>query len=237
MWNKRVWGVIVVAVLLAFCTAVGGTSAFMMSKDAKVNSFEVGEVKISVLEPAWEEGTAASALEPGQLIDKDPVIKNIGVNDAFVFMVLDLPKIMGVMLFDENGNLKRTSQSQGTVLFEPQLTIGYDEYWVKIDETNLNNPDTEYLRQVWAYAGSQGDNDLGTAAVPQGNSFAMKLLAPGESTLPLFEAVRYVRAVEGQGLTDKRFNLEVYGYAIQAENLGTENPAEVWDILYGQIGR
>jgi hypothetical protein len=225
MWNKRATGIAATAALIAVLSAIGSAAAFLVSTDAKVNSFAVGEVEISVIEPAWEEGTASTALEPGQQVEKDPVIKNTGVNDAFVFMVLDLPKAMGLMLFDENGSLQRTPPDKGTLLFEPQLAVGYDRHWKIISETDIDDPDREYLRQVWAYA------------VPQGEAFGMKPLAPGDSTLPLFEAVRYTWAVEGQGLTEKRFNLPVCGYAIQAESLGTDEPAKVWNILYSQTGQ
>ncbi len=224
MWNKRVRGAIVIIVLLAVCSAVGGAAAYFLSADAKINTFVTGEVDISVVEPAWEEGTVASGLEPGEIIAKDPVIRNTGVNDAFVFMALDMPKVMGLMLFDESGSLKRTPAGKGTLLFEPQFAAGYDSRWIMISETHIDDPDEDYLRQVWAYAAEKGEK------------IEMSPLAAGDSTSPLFEAVQYARAVEGQGLSDKRFRLPVYGYAIQAESLGTKKPEEVWGILYGQTG-
>lgn len=91
----------------AICCAVsalaaGGTMAYLTDYDKTVNEFTVGKVDIELQEPNWkpEENTK---VEPSQQIRKDPQIKNIGVNDAFVYLEVSIPT-EDVITADAAGN-------------------------------------------------------------------------------------------------------------------------------------
>lgn len=82
--------------------AVGGASAYLTDYDKTVNQFTVGKVDIQLEEPGWkpEEHTK---IEPGKDIQKDPQIRNTGVNDAFVYMEVTVP-MADVIAADQEGN-------------------------------------------------------------------------------------------------------------------------------------
>ena len=93
------------AVILAgaICLAtIGGISAYLTDYDKTVNQFTVGKVDIQLEEPGWkpEEHTK---IEPGKDIQKDPQIKNTGVNDAFVYLEVTVP-MADVIAADQEGN-------------------------------------------------------------------------------------------------------------------------------------
>ena len=62
--------------------AIAGTSlAYFTDKDAKPKTFTLGNVDIELNEEKWEEPIAAV---PDMKYDKDPVVTNIGENDAWI---------------------------------------------------------------------------------------------------------------------------------------------------------
>ena len=82
--------------------AIGGTAAYLTDYDSAVNEFTVGKVDIELLEPNWhpEEHTD---MEPTEVLSKDPQIKNIGVNDAFVYLEVSVP-MADIITADSAGN-------------------------------------------------------------------------------------------------------------------------------------
>lgn len=70
--------------------AAGGTAAYLTDFETTTNSFTVGKVDIELDEPGWkpEENTK---IVPTQVIKKDPYVKNVGVNEAFVYLEVSVP--------------------------------------------------------------------------------------------------------------------------------------------------
>lgn len=73
-------------VLMIAALALGGTLAYFTDSDGADNEFTVGNVKITLTEPMWEESGREDAPEvyPGEALDKDPQITNTGLNPCFV---------------------------------------------------------------------------------------------------------------------------------------------------------
>ena len=100
------------AVLMLAVAVIGGTLAYFTdTTDAKVNTFEVGNVDINLTEPNWK---GEATLMPGTSYDKDPTI-TVGEKsqDAYVFLKMDMNKyvslvnLMGVDAYKNNiGGLK-----------------------------------------------------------------------------------------------------------------------------------
>ncbi len=70
--------------------AVGGTLAYLTDRDSKVNVFTMGNVSIEL----QEDFEQASKLVPGVNIEKKPVIKNTGDNDAWVWLTFSIPSAL-----------------------------------------------------------------------------------------------------------------------------------------------
>lgn len=66
--------------------AVGGTLAYFTDTDEASNVFTVGNVEIDLTEPNWDDHGKAEAetVYPGEPLDKDPTVENIGNNPCFV---------------------------------------------------------------------------------------------------------------------------------------------------------
>lgn len=203
---------------LILCMMISGIFAYLTSTDGVVNTFEVGEVKIDVLEPSWEEGAVKHAVEMNEEVAKDPMIENIGENDAYVFMEVVWPKRNDLLLCEADGSAEVSNGA--TLLFTPIFASGYEDSWQLISQSDIND-DRDVFSQVWAYAS-------GGQLIP---------LRKGERTTQLFEKVKYGPIVEGQGLSRKNLEITVSGYAIQASNLNVTAPVDVWDILYRQTAQ
>ena len=69
--------------ILVLALAIGGTVAYFTSRDSGGNTFEFGSVKIELTEDSWKPD-ADHVIKGGASFDKDPEVKNVGENDAYV---------------------------------------------------------------------------------------------------------------------------------------------------------
>ncbi|MBS6396746.1 MAG: SipW-dependent-type signal peptide-containing protein [Clostridiales bacterium] len=71
---------------LAATAIIGGTLAYFTDNDVAENTFTVGNVEIDLTEPEWDDHgeTEAVTVYPGESLDKDPTVENIGNNPCFV---------------------------------------------------------------------------------------------------------------------------------------------------------
>lgn len=76
-------------------------------------------------------------------------------------------------------------------------------------------------KHLYAYAGAQG---ICTVVKPQ------------ETTKPLFNQVTFINAMEGQGLEENTYKINIQAYGIQTTDLngGTKDAAEIWNIITNQ---
>lgn len=115
----------IVSICLALClvtvTMVGATFAYFQDQTADVvNTFTVGDVKISLTEPMWDQDEAKD-LDPGAVVDKNPMISNTGKSDGYIVMEVTGMDRMNQQGFsatydnlnwskvDANGNPKETA--------------------------------------------------------------------------------------------------------------------------------
>lgn len=84
--NKR--KIILLAALLVMVAilGVGGTLAYFTAEDSATNEFTVGNVKIDLIEPKWDEIGKHEAEDayPGEALAKNPQVVNTGNNPCFV---------------------------------------------------------------------------------------------------------------------------------------------------------
>ncbi len=78
---------IVAAIALVCVLAAGGTIAWLTASASVSNTFTVGNIAITLDEPAWSDG---SKLYPGAVIAKNPTIKvTAGSEDCYVYAMVD----------------------------------------------------------------------------------------------------------------------------------------------------
>lgn len=86
--------VIALALSLVAVTALGVTLAYFTDKEQTTNTFTVGNVAIELREPKWVSTGSVDApnVYPGESLDKDPTIYNIGENPCFVRVQVTVPE-------------------------------------------------------------------------------------------------------------------------------------------------
>lgn len=136
MWSKKSNDILILA---AVCMAVAGasagvTAAYLSRSPGEVqNVITVGSVKGELTEEHWNP-ELGKTIYPGQSIDKDPAVKNVGDNDAYVFLEVQIP-VETIALVDKETN--RKTEKRSCELFSFQAD---EENWKKInDEVSREN--------------------------------------------------------------------------------------------------
>ncbi len=221
--NKK-WKICVLAGALALLTAIGGVSAYFTDTDTEVTSFTIGKIAIDLQEPEWNakedaDGNGipdeAENMQPSQTITKDPMVKNTGTNDAFIFVTVETP-YQNLVTVNQDGT---KNQAQGTALYSYETNIN----WVLLGITYEKDAEDNYIseKKLYAYADEAG------VCIP---------LKPDASTNTLFDAVTLANIVEEQQLESQKLEQKITAYGIQTSNLQTdgEGAGYVWNIISNQ---
>lgn len=205
-----------VILCVSLIVSVSSVFAYYTSTDRQINTFTVGSVDIELTEPLYdaESSEMRSALEPDSDVIKDPQVTNVGTNDAYVFIEVEIPR-KDVITASRITGAKIDSRLQDLFAFN------VSEDWMLV-ESDITNNSSKY---VYGYAT---------------NNTLIKL-EPNETTTVLFDdgKVHLINIVEGQGLEEKTFNIPIKAYAIQTEDITADDlsyPLAVWNILSNQKG-
>lgn len=87
--KKKILAISLVVTLLAVA-ALGVTLAYFTDDDTATNVFTMGNVDIDLEEPSWDE---PDYVQPGDSVAKDPYVKNIGANSAYVVLKVKIDKL------------------------------------------------------------------------------------------------------------------------------------------------
>lgn len=103
--KKKLTALCLVVALLAIAV-VGGSLAYFTDKDDATNTFTVGNVDITLTEPSWTASGSKDAPEvyPGEALDKDPTVTNVGANPCFVRVKVTMPQGWENLIATEAGN-------------------------------------------------------------------------------------------------------------------------------------
>lgn len=88
--NKRKLLVAAMSIMMVAILAVGGTMAYFTHEEVADNVFTIGNVEIELIEDFKQE----SNLLPGNDVNKDVWVKNIGSNDSYVRVHIAFPAKM-----------------------------------------------------------------------------------------------------------------------------------------------
>ena len=80
---------LLLVVALAATAVIGGTLAYFTDTDAQTNEFTMGDVEVDL----WEvfDAEAATDMVPGEKVNKDVYVENIGTNDSYVRVHVAIP--------------------------------------------------------------------------------------------------------------------------------------------------
>lgn len=201
----------VVGLTLVAALSVAGLSAYFTDQKQATNTFTVGNVSQELIEPSWDpDDPSHTGITPGQEFNKDPQVKNDGTNDQYVFMTVTVP-YANVATANDDGTKNAVAE---TPLFTYTTNAGWTQLTTQTtkDETN----------KTYTYVYSYGTNE------------AMTTLVKETTTPALFENIKFANVVEGQNLSGTTQNVVVKSYGIQTNNLNTQVPSAIWDIVSSQ---
>lgn len=165
--NKKKLFTTLGALSLAATLSIGGTVAYLTDQDAADNKFTVGKVDIELEEPNWEEEEHQD-LQAGESVKKDPLITNTGINDAYVYLEVQVP-MDTVITAAQDG----TRENGGLAVKQELFTFTANNNWTQISKTEANG----HMVYVYSYD---------------------KILAANESTNTLFDTITFANIIEGQ---------------------------------------
>lgn len=207
--------------------AIGGTMAYLTDNEGATNTFTVGKVQVDLEEPGWdpEEG---KDIVPNEEVAKNPQVENTGVNDALIFVTVDVP-VKNVTLVAADGTkgtkeptelfwFKQTADAQNS------FADNFNSNWVRLtDKETEGTTDGSTTKYVFAYNAK---------------------VAKGATTSPLFDKVQLKNIIENEVTPGEAQNIVVKTYAIQADNivgvdltkLDAVSLGSVYDIYFNQNG-
>lgn len=170
--------VIISSAILVVCISIAGAFAFLTAKTEPItNEFTIGNIAIKLLEPKWDALSdenkngipdKAEHLSPNEMIIKDPTIKNVGTNAAFVYIKVSVPK-KAVRYMNDSGEIIESNEKKPVELFSYKKSANWTEFAV-----NSSDDHNDYYYYYNSY------------------------LTPNESTDALFDSVHFVDVIEGQ---------------------------------------
>ena len=219
------------ACVLVGALGVGGTIAYMTDNEATTNTFTVGKIDVDLTEPNYpgNDSPDVKDLVPNQEVQKDPKVTNVGVNDAIVFMSVEVP-VKDVTLVKSDGT---KGAKEKTELF-----------WLK-DAADPQGTYENHFSDQWMELTSKGEKDVATGDTNT-YVFAYKTAVTKDTaTDSLFDKIQLKNVIEGEVAADEAQNVVVNTYAIQAsevleENtdltdaLTEENLGKIYDIYFNQ---
>lgn len=213
----------IVSVMLVACLAVAGISAYFTDGADVTNTFTIGEVNLDLTEPSYpgNDDPEVKDITPNAEIEKDPTITNTGKNDEYVFLTVTVPYAENLVVANAAG--EKQPAAAELELFSYTLNDG----WTQVGQVVQNKTDKTNT-YIYAYGSETkltvlpADDDTSTQDVAE------------NITPALFDSVTFVNAVEGQGLENKTKEIAIKAYGIQADNLTSDAPSTVWNIIVNQ---
>lgn len=209
-----------IALMLVLTVGICGALAFLTATDSEKNLFTVGNVDIELTEPKWDENNPDGTLEniiPGQTIEKDPTLTNVGDNNSYVYLMVEVPKAFKTYV-SSNGSLTEEYNHQ---LFSYEINDGWSLINSKV------NDDESYNYYLYAY---------NTALIPE----SLDSEKTGSSATLFDEVVfsdvtsKLVDPATGEPLVN--LDIKITGYAIQSDYYNSEasNTSEAWQLYVNQ---
>ena len=226
MKNSKRIGLAVVSCILTLIICIGSTALYLTDTDTATNTVTVGDVKIDLTEPNWED---IEYVVPNQELTKDPQITNTSINDAIVFMTVEVP-VKNITLVADDG----TKGTKGNT----------ELFWFK-DSTDGASTHANNFDSNWAHLETK-DVDANLTGTTRTYVFAYKTpLSSDDTTTPLFDKIQIKNYVENEIPGGEVEQIKINAYAIQAsdvlesnvalsDNLTTANLTKIYDIFCKQ---
>ena len=214
--NKRQLIIAAASCLMIGAMAFGSTMAYLTDTEGATNTFTVGKVQIDLEEPGYPGNNSDTVknLVPNQEVTKDPVVENTGVNDAIVFMTVEVP--------NEEVTVVKADGTKG----QKALT---DLFWFKdsadAQGTFANNWNTKWTELP--------DKETAATAGAKTHKYVFaysEKVAKDAKTEALFDKVQLKNVIEKE-IDASTQNIVINAYAIQASEVLEGESTDLTDTL------
>lgn len=248
--RKQIKSMIAIALALALAfTGLFGIGAFFTGTDVKSDGYTIGQVEVQLVGDT--DLYAVEKLTPNQEWDFTRSVKNIGINDAYVFMTVTVPT-ENIFVHDLDG-IHTDANAALTQLFTYGTgnAAGVSSQWKpvtagKYGDYNIQAIDGVIENRSGDYAAVRLNNTITYIYAYVGDGDTLARLSADQSTDNLFELMKFVNASD----TVAQYNVEgtvgqvkTEVYAIQADNVlettymqgqnndGSDAINAVWSVL------
>ena len=116
-------------IMLGTVSFSGFTAAYLTQPVNEVsNVITAGSVKAEIIEEHWDANNALKVY-PGQVLAKDPVVKNTGYNVANIFLEVTVP-MENIAIIDDVTGIKRQKENRELFSFQADT-----ENWKLLEQT------------------------------------------------------------------------------------------------------
>ena len=175
--------------VIAAALTTAGTLAFMTDTETAENEIKAGTLQIDLTEPEY---TPGKVLEPNAAVHKDPTVTNEGTVPMLAFIRVCIP-MKKVATVDNVTKVIIPAREQELFSFEA------DGNWILLENREVSADNgAKYSCYVYGYLA--------------------KALDPGESSMPLFEEVRFVNLLEGELEYASELDIPISAFGLQEKH-------------------
>lgn len=212
MTKKKIL-VLALTVAMAAILVVGGSLAYLTDTKTANNTFTMGDVKITLDETNVKKPEGArvtsneygnDAVYPGAVVTKDPIVHNVGKNDAYIRAIVTIENGMN-WLGLYNDNVWTAPQEEAFIaLINNTLGEGWVLDDIAYDMSGPNHPTSDFVATL-KYT---------------------KVLPSGEDTTAMFSEIAFPAKMSGNDVTTRidqngEFGIQVVAQAMQANGFDT----------------
>lgn len=127
---KKKLTIAALVVMLVALLLTGMSIAYFTDEAEVENVFTIGDIDITLTEPSWDEDEVKDVL-PGVEYAKDPIVKNVGDNPAYIRVEIKIDGYNGqtvapsafLMNLDKDGKFNLVTDSDGLVVLESKEAL------------------------------------------------------------------------------------------------------------------
>ena len=212
MTKKKIL-VLALTVAMAAILVVGGSLAYLTDTKTADNTFTMGDVKIkldekNVNDPEGDRVTSNTydndAVYPGAVVPKDPIVRNVGKNGAYIRAVVTIENGMNWLGLYNDNVWTAPQEAAFNALINNTLGAGWELVDIAYDMSGPNHPTSDFVATL-KYT---------------------TVLAPEANTTAMFTQIAFPTKMTGNDVTNRisqngQFGIQVVAQAMQANGFDT----------------
>lgn len=240
---------ITLALVLVLASLGVGIGAYFTDTDKKSDTYTIGQIEVEAI--GADDLYQASALTPNEEWTFTRSVKNVGINDAYVFMAITVPT-EEIYVHDLDGvHTKNDAALTQLFTYGTNGVTGIDNSWAPVTAGLFGDYSIEALEgaidnRSGDYGAIRANNTITYVYAYVNGSGMLERLAADAETSALFDTMKFVNASD----TVAQYNIEntvgkvtTQIFAIQADNVleteymtgnntdGSEVVNSVWAVL------